>query len=604
MPDMRAMFGSLASRAAAALLMPLTFSAAVMTGNAADVTAFGAKGDGITDDTAAIQRAIDAGGAVHFPKGTYLTGTLHLRSNGGLSLDDGVKLLASTDRAKWNRRDFCPQNLAYQPEWCSGAHLVCAVGVTNVFIRGGEIDGSGRAFHTNTFHFAVCGRRHLDEGSFRPRQMLYFCESRGVRVDGVRLVDSAYWNCFLHGCEDVVVSGVIVRSDADIGENDGIDVDCCRNVRVEGCDIETGDDGIAVRANARGLRSGRLTCEEVVVSNCTVRSHYAHALRIGVGEGEIRNCRFVGIRMAGTRGGIWLCSKYGGRSRGVDMRDILFDDVEVDAVCWLFARNEYRFTKPGDPLFRGVLDGVTLRNVRGRSAMPRTVLGNGVAKPIGIVYDNCHVDERRDAMCDANERAFFLVDGEREVERRRQARAEIEVGGAQAAEPWLKDDDAGIRRFALYSIYEADRQKGLAAARAMLDDANSGVKALARELTRDRRKAKSAPAELPLSQNPANDHEVIRMKSIAGEGESFTMPPKTECDEVEIWFGQVKEHLMVWINDVFAGEWDPVRDAGREFRIDATKVVKWGMENKVWVTDERGKDRWLKFSVEIIKCGN
>ena len=532
MPGMRAMFGSLASRATVALLMPLTFSAAIMEGNAADVTAFGAKGDGKTDDTAAIQRAIDAGVVVHFPKGTYVTGTLYLRSNGGLSLADGAKLLATTDCAKWNRREFCSQNLAYQPEWCSGAHLVCAVG------------------------------------------------------------------------EDVVVSDVVVRSDADIGKNDGIDVDCCRNVHVEGCDIETGDDGIAVRANPRGLRGGRSTCEDVVVSNCKVRSHYAHALRIGVGEGTIRDCRFSGIRMAGTRGGIWLCSKYGGRSRGVDIRDILFEDVEVDAVCWLFARNEYRFTKPGDPLFRGVLDGVTLRNVCGRSAMPRTVLGNGVAKPIGIAYENCSVDERRDAMRDANERAFFLVGGEMEVARRRQVRAEIEADGARAAERWLKDDDAGIRKFALYSLCEADRQKGLAVARTMLDDANSGVKALARELTRDRRKAKLASAELPLSQNPANDHEIIRVKSIVGEGESFTMPPKMECDEVEMWFGPVKDHLMVWVNDVFAGEWDPVRDAGREFRIDATKVVKWGVENKVWVTDERGKDRWMKFSVEVVKCGN
>ena len=598
------MFRLHACRWAAALLALLAASAASGRGFASDVTAFGAKGDGTSDDTAAIQRALDAGGIVRFPKGVYLTGTLHLRSNGGLDLAKGAKLLATTDRTKWNGRDLCPQNLAYQPDWCSGAHLICAVGVTNVFIRGGEIDGNGRAFHRGSFHFAVCGRRHLDEGSFRPRQMLYFCEARGVCIEGTRLVNSAYWNCLLHGCEDVLVRDVTVRSDPDIGENDGIDIDCCRNVRVENCDIVTGDDGVAVRANPKGLLNGRTMCEDVQVANCTVRSHYAHALRIGVGDGAIRNCRFSGIRMQGTRGGIWICSKYGGKSRGVDMRNILFENIEVDAVCWLFVRNEYRFTKPGDPLFKGVLDGVTLRNVRGRSAMPRTVLGNGVAKPIGVAFEDCTVDERCDAMLDANERAFFLVGGEREVERRRQARAEIETGGAQAAERWLKDDDAGIRKFALYSLYEADRQKGTAAAKRMQDDANSGVKALARELTRSRVKAKSAPAELPLSQNPANDHEVIRMKSISGEGESFTMPPRMKCDEVEVWFGSVKEHLMVWINDVLAGEWDPVRDAGREFRIDATKVVKWGAENKVWVTDERGKDRWLKFSVEIIKCGN
>ena len=193
---------------------------------------------------------------------------------------------------------------------------------------------------------------------------------------------------------------------------------------------------------------------------------------------------------------------------------------------------------------------------------------------------------------------------EREVERRRQARAEIVSDGARSAESRLKDEDAGIRKFALYSLYEADRQKGLVAAKAMLDDADGGVKALARELTRSRQAKRPAPADLPLSQNPANDHEVIRIRSIQGEGESFTMPPKMACDEVEIWFGSVKGHLMVWINDILAGEWDPVCDAGREFRIDATNVVKWGSENKMWVTDERGKDRWMKFSVEVIKCAN
>ena len=193
--------------------------------------------------------------------------------------------------------------------------------------------------------------------------------------------------------------------------------------------------------------------------------------------------------------------------------------------------------------------------------------------------------------------------GERKVLRRRQVRKEIASDGAAAAARHLVDEDAGIRKFALYSLYAADAAKGLAAAKRMLDDADDGVKALARELTRPRRARSRAPAELPLSQNPANDHEVIRVKSIACEGESFTMPPQMPCDEVEIWFGPVTEHLMVWVNDVLAGEWDPVRDAGREFRLDATKLVKWGAENRMWVTNDRGKDRWKKFSVEVIRCG-
>lgn len=217
-------------------------------------------------------------------------------------------------------------------------------------------------------------------------------------------------------------------------------------------------------------------------------------------------------------------------------------------------------------------------------------IGLGVAVPLA-------------ALGSGDERAFFLVGGESGVARRRQAREAMGSGGAQAAERYLKDGDAGIRRFALYSLYAADRQRGLAAAQTMQDDADDSVKSLARELTRRRTARSSAPAELPLSQNPANDHEVIRIKSIHCEGESFAMPPRMECDEVEIWFGPMEQHRMVWINDILAGEWNPARDAGREFRIDVTKIVRWGAENKVWVTDERGKDRWMKFSVEVVKCG-
>ena len=68
---------------------------------------FGAVGDGVTDNTAAIQRAIDAGGVVYIPAGTFVTGTIYLRSNGGLELAPGAVLLGSPDKTKYNAPDFC-----------------------------------------------------------------------------------------------------------------------------------------------------------------------------------------------------------------------------------------------------------------------------------------------------------------------------------------------------------------------------------------------------------------------------------------------------------------------------------------------------------------
>ena len=87
-----------------------------------NILEFGAKGDGVTLDTAAIQKAIDAGGMVNFPPGNYLTGTLYLKSYGGLHLEQGAILMASSDPADYNADDFCEQVLNQDPE-CAEAYL-------------------------------------------------------------------------------------------------------------------------------------------------------------------------------------------------------------------------------------------------------------------------------------------------------------------------------------------------------------------------------------------------------------------------------------------------------------------------------------------------
>lgn len=376
-----------------------------------DVKAFGAVGDGVADDTDAIQRAIDAGGAAVFPFGTYRVGTLYLRSNGGLDLSSGARLVATEDPARWCARDFCEQQRnAALPDGWSGAHLIVAVGQRNVFIRGGEIDGNGRRFFKADRHVAVSNRLHLNPGPFRPSQMLYFVSCDGVRLESVSLRNSAMWNCFLHGCDNVVVCGLDIRSDDDIGEDDGLDIDCCRNVVVSDCLIDTGDDGITLRANGTGLPSPAI-CENVAVSNCVVRSAYAHALRIGVGNGEIRNCQFSNIVFGKTRGGIWICSKYSS-GRGVDIRDISFRGIQGEANCLLFVRHDYKFVAPGEE-FGGVIERLRFSGVSGRTSLPLTVLGNGRAALRDVLFDDCDFTIDRSALPDEpGERRFFQLGDE------------------------------------------------------------------------------------------------------------------------------------------------------------------------------------------------
>ena len=107
-----------------------------------NVKEFGAVGDGIANDTAAIQRAIDAGGIVWIPPGVYVTGTLYLKSNGGLHLEAGAVLKASHSRSDYNQDDFCPQNMVFSSEFVTGAHLIVAMEQENISLSGeGCIDG-------------------------------------------------------------------------------------------------------------------------------------------------------------------------------------------------------------------------------------------------------------------------------------------------------------------------------------------------------------------------------------------------------------------------------------------------------------------------------
>jgi polygalacturonase len=102
---------------------------------------FGAVGDGVTVNTSAIQAAIDMGGTVYIPAGVFVTGTLYLKSGGGLHLAPGAVLRASHNRADYNDLHYCVQNQMYAAEFMNGTHLITAVEQENVFIEGeGTID--------------------------------------------------------------------------------------------------------------------------------------------------------------------------------------------------------------------------------------------------------------------------------------------------------------------------------------------------------------------------------------------------------------------------------------------------------------------------------
>ena len=292
---------------------------------------FGAVGNGISKDTAAIQRALDAGGMVRFPPGVYLTGSLYLRSHGGILLEPGAVLKGSPDPSDYNAPDFCRQNSSSVQEKASGAHLLIAVEQQDIAIDGdGVIDGSREAF----FDPEKVSRDQFT--GWRPSQMLFFCECRGIRLSDVTLTNSPYWACLLHGCEEIRIRGVKIRNHPKVWNGDGIDLDCCRRVTVRDCDIQSSDDSLTVRASgAARLKHSPCLSGQITVANCLFSSGQA-GIRLGVGTGSIRDCVFSNIVMKNCQYGIVLTSTFWpatfpGGAAGVEIHDITFENLIIHA---------------------------------------------------------------------------------------------------------------------------------------------------------------------------------------------------------------------------------------------------------------------------------
>lgn len=223
---------------------------------------FGAKGDGITNDQNAIQKAIDAckntGGTVLFPKGDFLTGQLVLGSNMTLNLDSAATILGIQSDAETayphhqietkfpNRMlEDCQRRLIY------GNH------VQNVTITGkGKIDGQGD-------YKPWMNVKEIGTEKDRP-SILAFVGSRNITVSNITMIDPACWTQVYIESDSITIRNIKVHTGNLTPNRDGIDIVDCHNVLIEDCDIKSEDDGICFKS---GSEYG---CKNVIVRNCVI----------------------------------------------------------------------------------------------------------------------------------------------------------------------------------------------------------------------------------------------------------------------------------------------------------------------------------------------
>lgn len=335
---------------------------------------YGAKPDGKTLNTKAIQRAIDevfraGGGLVYAPPGTFLTGGIELKSRVTLFLEAGCVLLGSPSISDYAYHAGPPMLGD-----ANGHHLIFARNADDVTICGnGIIDGQGEAYWEpnpdrpavppqEAWHDVSSGHFQAIHNNDRPSPMVEIVQCRNLRISGVTLRNSAGWTLRPLGCDGVVFDGVRIRNPFWGRNTDGMDITSCRNVFVSNCDIIGGDDGICLKSeNPYG--GDVPVSKNITVTNCVVSSA-SNGFKMGTAtEGAFENIVFSNSviysdngspMMNRVIGGINIETVDGGSVDGVAVSNIRMQNVRAPIFVRLGQRNPGKGTFLRNVLIEGV----------------------------------------------------------------------------------------------------------------------------------------------------------------------------------------------------------------------------------------------------------
>jgi polygalacturonase len=302
---------------------------------------YGAKGDGISKDTASIQAAIDAcsahgGGTVQLAAGTYLSTPIVLKSNITLHLDRGATLLGSADHG-----DYSPIQEFRAPGLQA---LVSATGATNLAITGeGVIDGNGESWWQTARSIKNAG---VMGGDFVRPRLVVFDHCTHILVEGVTIQNSPMWQLVPYYSDDIVVRNVKILAPSNSPNTDAIDPFSSSHVRIEHVLADVGDDDIAIKSGAANSPGEDRPSRDITITDCTFL--HGHGLSVGSEiAGGAQNIMADHIHFKDTDNGIRVKAN---RDRGNDVGPITIRNVDmVDVKNALIISEYYPKILPPDP---------------------------------------------------------------------------------------------------------------------------------------------------------------------------------------------------------------------------------------------------------------
>jgi hypothetical protein len=361
-------------RCPAAIAGLLLLCRVATAGSTFDVRDYGAAGDGMKKDTAALQKAIDAaaehGGIVLVPAGRYLSGTIHLRSDVTLSLSPGSVILASPDEADFDAYEKLPfQSVSDKETTYFHYGLVTAENVHDIAIIGeGVIDGNRtKRGGPKTVAIKLCQR---------------------VTIRGVTVRNSPNYSISFWGCDYVNVDGVNVLN----GYADGIDPDSSRFVRISNSYIDAWDDAICPKASPSMGMDQKRAVENLTVTNCVLRTNCSNFKFGTESSGDFRNIAVSNLVMLPRDtgrppiSGISLEAVDGAHILGVVISNISMQGVRVPIFLRLANRG-----RGLDPKVAGGLEDVSISNVMVRDATtPSSITGIPGSRVRHVSLDGIH----------------------------------------------------------------------------------------------------------------------------------------------------------------------------------------------------------------------